>query len=316
MRKTENLENLRVLCEIVDTMSVKKACEGLGIEPSNAFRTIRQLEKELGVALFSRETRPMRLTKEGEIFYKYASGIMRLHGEMIAEVRDDTENMEGTVRVASTAGFRQLFLTPALVEFQMENPSLVLELHEMTTGVTDVLSALSTNDIMLIYLPTEEVPPGYIVRECGAMPFIACASPLYLQRFGEPESPSECARHQGILLNMPNRKSVSFLTKNGVSEKLSWKRQMTFNSQVNARDAMMLGGGIIPDCAFYFAIEGIRSGQVKPVMPGWKRPNRTVCLIVPRNAYRKRRVRYFLDWLEAKTKRMMEHTMSEYKWVA
>lgn len=316
MKKTENLENLRVFCEIVDSMSVKKACEELGIEPSNAFRTVRQLEQEVGVSLFNRETRPMRLTKEGEVFYKYASGIMKLHREMVEEMRDDSENLAGRIRIASTAGFRQVFMTPALVEFQMGNPDIVLELHEMTTGLADVITALSSNDIALTYKPREELPPGIIVRECGEMPFIACASPLYTKRFGEPETPAECAKHLGVLLNLPNRKSVDFLTKNGVSEKLTWKRSMTFNSQINARDAMLLGGGIIPDLAFYFGMDGLREGQILPVMRGWKRPARTLCLFVPRNSYRKKRVRYFLDWLEERVRAMMEHTEGEYRWIA
>ena len=316
MKKTENLENLGLFCEIVDSTSVKKACETLGVEPSNAFRAIRQLEQELGVSLFNRETRPMQLTKEGELFYKYASGIVKLHREMLEELRDDSESLAGRIRIASTAGFRQVFMTPALVEFQIGHPDIVLELHEMTTGLADVLTALSSNDIALTYKPREELPPGIIVRECGEMPFIACASPVYTKRFGAPESPAECARHRGVLLNLPNRKSVDFLSKDGVAEKLSWHRSMTFNSQINARDAMILGGGIIPDLAFYFAIEGLRNGQILPVMPGWRRPSRMLCLFVPRNSYRKKRIRYFLDWLEDRLRQMMEHTEREYHWGA
>ena len=47
MRKIENLENLRVFCEVVETGSAREACEKLHIEPSNAFRIIRAMEKEL-----------------------------------------------------------------------------------------------------------------------------------------------------------------------------------------------------------------------------------------------------------------------------
>lgn len=316
MKKYENIENLKVFCETVNFMSVKRASLELGVEPSNAFRTIRQLEHDVGVPLFNRQTRPMRLTKEGEIFYRYASGITKLNQDMLAELEDDVDKLAGRIRVSSTAGFRQVFLTPALVEFQMSNPDIVLELHEMTTGVMDVLSAASGNDVVMTYMPTEELPPGMVVRECGEMPFIACASLLYLQRFGEPESPSACAQHLGVLLNMPNRRSVTYLTHGSVAEKLEWKRSMTFNSQINARDAMVLGGGIIPDLAFYFAIEGLHDGQIQPVMRGWSRPPRMLCLFAPGNVYRKRRVRYFLDWLEARVNRMMEHTAKEYRWVA
>ena len=54
MKKTQNLENLHVFCEIVRTGSVKAASDALNTETSNAFRTVRQLEDELGVAIYIR----------------------------------------------------------------------------------------------------------------------------------------------------------------------------------------------------------------------------------------------------------------------
>lgn len=65
MKKIENLENLRVFCEIVETGSAREACEKLHIEPSNAFRIIRAMEKELKSKFFDRSQRPMKLTPEG-----------------------------------------------------------------------------------------------------------------------------------------------------------------------------------------------------------------------------------------------------------
>ena len=91
MKKTQNLENLHVFCEIVRTGSVKAASDALNTETSNAFRTVRQLEDELGVALFDREKRPMQLTSYGTQFYRYSSKILKLHHQMLEELKDDTD---------------------------------------------------------------------------------------------------------------------------------------------------------------------------------------------------------------------------------
>lgn len=315
MRKTENLDNLRVFCTIVKSGSVRAASMQLNTETSNAFRTVRQLESELGVQLFDRKARPMKLTRQGEQFYEYSRRLLKLHREMLSEIRDDTESLSGRIRISSTAGFRQAFLTPALVEFQMENPNIVLDLKEMTTGVSDVLGAASErgSDIALTYMPKDGVPAGVEVRECGEMPFISCTSSVYLKRYGAPASPAECANHIGVLLALPNRSSVSFLSKDGVTEKLSWRRTMSFNSQINARDAMLLGAGIIPDLAFYFATKGIRNGQIVQVMPGWTIPTRIGCLFATESAYRKKRVRFFMDWLEKRFTRILDETCAAYR---
>ena len=52
---------------------------------------------------------------------------------------------------------------------------------------------------------------------------------------------------QGIIDKLKKLSSVSYLSKNGVTEKLDWKQTMAFTSQVNARDALLLGAGIVPD---------------------------------------------------------------------
>lgn len=155
MKKTQNLENLHVFCEIVRTGSVKAASDALNTETSNAFRTVRQLEDELGVALFDREKRPMQLTSYGTQFYRYSSKILKLHHQMLEELKDDTDAMAGRITVCSTAGFRQQFLTPSLVEFQMDHPNIVIDLREMNSGVSDVLNSAteSGNDVVLMYKP-------------------------------------------------------------------------------------------------------------------------------------------------------------------
>ena len=78
MRKIENLENLRVFCEVVETGSAREACEKLHIEPSNAFRIIRAMEKELKTKFFDRSQRPMKLTPEGKRYYSYVFRILQL----------------------------------------------------------------------------------------------------------------------------------------------------------------------------------------------------------------------------------------------
>lgn len=152
MKKTQNLENLHVFCEIVRAGSVKAASDALNTETSNAFRTVRQLEDELGVTLFDREKRPMQLTAYGTQFYRYSSKILKLHHQMLEELKDDTEAMAGRITVCSTAGFRQQFLTPCLVEFQMDHPNIVIDLREMNSGVSDVLNNAteSGNDVVLM----------------------------------------------------------------------------------------------------------------------------------------------------------------------
>lgn len=92
MKKIENLENLRVFCEIVETGSAREACEKLHIEPSNAFRIIRAMEKELKSKFFDRSQRPMKLTPEGKRYYSYVFRILQLEEELEEELTDSADS--------------------------------------------------------------------------------------------------------------------------------------------------------------------------------------------------------------------------------
>lgn len=299
MKKIENLENLRVFCEIVETGSAREACEKLHIEPSNAFRIIRAMEKELKSKFFDRSQRPMKLTPEGKRYYSYVFRILQLEEELEEELTDSADSLTGPIHVASTAGFRESLIVPSAVEFQMKHPGISIEVKDMVSGVSEFLTTPDneSNDIVFMYRPSDELPEGAILRDCGPMHFIACASPAYLTQQGEPERPSDCMRHTGLLLRLPNRTSVSYLSKNGVTEKLDWKQTIAFTSQVNARDALLLGAGIVPDMAFDQCVDYLKDGRIVPVMRGWTRPPRHCCVITTEKALRKKRVRLFADWL-------------------
>lgn len=191
MKKTQNLENLHVFCEIVRTGSVKAASDALNTETSNAFRTVRQLEDELGVALFDREKRPMQLTSYGTQFYRYSSKILKLHHQMLEELKDDTDAMAGRITVCSTAGFRQQFLTPSLVEFQMDHPNIVIDLREMNSGVSDVLNSAteSGNDVVLMYNRRKRSRPEWKCGNAALCPLLPARRRFISSVSGSPRAP-------------------------------------------------------------------------------------------------------------------------------
>lgn len=80
-----NLLYLKYAAEVAACGSINKAAERLYIDQPNLSRSIKDLEASLGVVLFERSARGMKLTPDGEEFLKYAKVIL-------AEV-DAMENM-------------------------------------------------------------------------------------------------------------------------------------------------------------------------------------------------------------------------------
>lgn len=72
-----NLLHLKYVLEVAETGSINKAAEKLYIGQPNLSRAIKELEASVGGTIFDRSARGMELTPEGEVFLKYARGILK-----------------------------------------------------------------------------------------------------------------------------------------------------------------------------------------------------------------------------------------------
>ncbi len=314
MKKVENIENLRIFCAVAALGSARAAGERLNIEPSNVFRTIRAMEAEFGLTCFDRETRPMQLTPDGKRFLDYSKRIVELSDAMADEL-GGADRAGGVIRVAAPAGTREAFVVPAAVEYQEAHPDVSIIVKVLVSGSPDFLSSANgeANDVVVTLEPTFQLPEGTVVRRCGKEHFVACASASYVAKYGAPVRPSECLRHAGLLLHLPCRDSVEFLSKGGETEKLEWRSRMAFTSQLNARDAMLLGGGVIPDMSWALCRESVKKGEAVVVMRGWCRPDRTMCVVSPGRSERKVRVARFAEWLAARGKKRMREIDADWR---
>lgn len=82
-----DLTQMRYVTAIAALGNMTKAAETQHISQSALSLSCKRLEKELGVALFAREGRHLRLTPAGELFCKRASRILRLADEMETELK-------------------------------------------------------------------------------------------------------------------------------------------------------------------------------------------------------------------------------------
>jgi DNA-binding transcriptional LysR family regulator len=130
--ETIDLESVAIFKAVVEEGGVVRAAAKLHRVPSNVSTRIRLLEEYLGVRLFRRQGRTLRLTAEGCTLHNYSLRLLRLADEAVQELR--TGKAQGTFRLGSlesTAGTR---LAPILSRYHAEFPGVVVELVTGTTG--------------------------------------------------------------------------------------------------------------------------------------------------------------------------------------
>ena len=138
MDRLDDLYAWRIFCEIVRSEGLNAAAERLGIEASTASRSVRALEKSLDAPLFSRASRPVRLTELGREAYEKAVQLTALHDDMIRSLKGDKNAMSGLIRVTSHSGIGPAEITPALVEFQKIYPEIQFEFVNSQKSVNRV----------------------------------------------------------------------------------------------------------------------------------------------------------------------------------
>ena len=117
----------RTFLLIAETGSFSKTSEIIGRTPSAVSMQIKKLELLLGVAVFAREGRSVRMTAEGEALLGYARRILLLNEEAVAMFR--SPEIEGEVRFGAPSDFGTRFLPNILTRFARSHPGVNVDVH-------------------------------------------------------------------------------------------------------------------------------------------------------------------------------------------
>lgn len=130
-----DIDDLRILKSVAKHGSMNRAAVELHMVQSSVTARIRQLEDELGVSLFVRHSRGVRLSDAGERLLSFSRRIDTLFHEAIASVKEDGIP-KGALRIGSTEPTVSLRLPQVLAEYTARYPAVALT---VTSGNTEDL---------------------------------------------------------------------------------------------------------------------------------------------------------------------------------
>jgi DNA-binding transcriptional LysR family regulator len=123
------LRHLRYFSAVAETRHFGRAAERLHMAQPTLSQSIRQLENELGAALFSRTTRQVSLTPAGEFLYDEAQRVLGAVEDSVRGVQRIADGRLGLVRIGftGTAAFTHLPRIARTVKRDL--PGVALEIH-------------------------------------------------------------------------------------------------------------------------------------------------------------------------------------------
>lgn len=142
-----NADSLRTFLEVARVEHLGRASESLQADPSTVSRKIARLEQEVGVALFERIGRSIRLTQAGKRFAGRAERLLSDLRDAVADAEGAVSAESGVVRIGflHTVGAR--WLPERLARFLHSHPGVRFVLEEGTTA--EVASGVLAGDFDL-----------------------------------------------------------------------------------------------------------------------------------------------------------------------
>lgn len=147
-----DIESLKTFLVLAETKNFTRTANQIFVAQSTITNRINELEKELGVSLFSRNNRSVELTPEGEHFRSYADKVVELTNSSLTKLTS-LRKYKNDLRIGASDSIYEGHLAPIILNHQKTHPEDSLK---MTIGLsTHLIEQLQDDilDVVFTYLP-------------------------------------------------------------------------------------------------------------------------------------------------------------------
>ncbi|WP_047302201.1 MULTISPECIES: LysR family transcriptional regulator [Pseudomonas] len=188
------MDDLAAFAVLVEAGSFTLAAQRLGCSKGQLSKRLSALEARYAVVLLQRTTRRLDLTAAGAALLPQAQALVaqveRAH-QALARLKDD---MAGPVRLTVPVSLGETFFDGLLLEFSRHYPQVQIEL-DLSNSYRD----LNREGFDLAVRSEVASDQRLVARPLLAWHEMTCASPAYLEQYGEPQTPAELAEHRCLL---------------------------------------------------------------------------------------------------------------------
>lgn len=295
----DRFENMNTFAYIVEAGSISAAADRMDVAKSVISRRLKELEAHLGVQLFHRTTRQMKLTDSGRAFYEQSVRILADILEAEHAVSQFHGALKGNLKVAVPLSFGLMHLGPAITAFLHTHPGIKFDL-DFNDRQVDLLAEGFDLAIRIASLPDSSL----IARHLAPVQAVMCASPAYLEHMGTPQTPEELIGHRCLAYSLiSNSDNWNVYDSAGQLIKTRITPYLKASNGEFLRDAAVDGLGIVLLPAFIVYRE-IEYGALLPILTEYHYSQLAAYAIYPQTRHLSQRVRAFVDFLSKRFEAM------------
>ncbi|OCR25918.1 transcriptional regulator [Pseudomonas syringae] len=290
----ELLQSMRLFARLAELGSFTKAAESLQIGRPQVTRSIQELETSLGVRLFQRTTRQVKLTTEGERFYDRVKEILGTISDVTSMFDRSGSTLGGRLRIDIPTAFAQVELMDSLRAFSRLFPEIDLVLG-VTDRTVDLVGEGIDCALRIGVLPDSTL----IARPIGLATMVTCAAPKYLREHSEPTTLEDLDNHQGVsfLSGQNNRTLPWHFSVNG-QDRTYLSHAGIAVTESNAYVQCGVAGFGILQAPGIAVDQYLASGALVEILKPYRPLPRPITVLYPSRKHLAPQVEVFLDWLQ------------------
>ncbi|BBH12805.1 LysR family transcriptional regulator [Chromobacterium haemolyticum] len=288
----DSLSGLAAFVRAAEAQSFVGAGRALGVSSSAVGKSVARLEEKLGVRLFQRSTRHVRLTAEGELFYERCRRILDDIDDAEAELALSRATPRGKLRVSlPVIGYRMLL--PILPDFMQRYPEVELDL-DFSDRMVDVIE--EGLDAVVRSGPLAD--SRLMARPLGPFRLLVVGSPGYLRERGTPQSPEDLAQHACLRYRFPSTGKLQAWALDGAPAGQDWPPSSAMSC--NNIEALICaasqdqGLAYLPD---FIVRDALAAGRLQTVLAPYLNQTGLFHVVWPSSRQLSPKLRVFVDFL-------------------
>lgn len=291
---SRDLNDTLIFVKVVEHGSFISAAKTLRLPKTTVSRKVQELETRLGAQLLHRTTRKLGLTEAGNVYFEHSQRIARELDEAESAVGQLQGGPRGWLRITAPYSVGITWIAPLLGEFHARHPEVRVEMLLSNESI-DLISKEIDVALRVGSLPDSNLA----ARRLSVFRTQVYASPLYLERHGEPLHPDDLQHHRALAMQKQRRTGGNYVWNLSDGKRGSdyvIDPVLVANDPAALRGALLCGEGLMltTDVTVKAFAE---LGHVRRVLAGWTGPELDFNAVFTRGSVPSPKVRAFVDFL-------------------
>lgn len=289
------LGSIEMFCLAAELSSFTAAANAAGVTPAAVSRSVSRLEARLGIRLFVRSTRHIRLSDEGRAYFEQVRpAIAQL---VDAERQVGGQGAAGRLRISLPTPYAHYRVLPLLPAFREQYPNVDVHVHISNRNVD-----FADDGYDLSVRGRAPDDSALIARKLEDAELVVVGAPDYLRRRGTPQALEDLAAHDCIQFDRPSSGRRIPWTFQVDGEEVDIVTDGAYGTGEDVLGGVTLaraGAGLFQ--TYRFVVEDdLREGRLTEVLAQHGGSTRPFVLLYPHARHVSRRVRAFVDFLVEK----------------